>query len=104
MESSADFKLVGLVVSEDCLSSSSNESLNLSLVGGVSYEIGKFALHIFVAQFLDYVVLFPELFLVGLSGLSVNLDVVKTKLFHNSKSGLVAWVLFEMRELTESSV
>ena len=83
---------------------SSKKGLNLNSVRWVSNKGGELFNHLLFAEFHICVKLFPELFLVWLSSLFVDGDVVESKFLHNSAGSLVCAVVLQMGELTESAI
>lgn len=75
-----------------------DECLDLGSVGGVDNESGQLALETLLRKLHDHVELVPELLLIGLSALAVDLDAGEAEGLHHAGSGLEALVGGELAE------
>lgn len=102
--SKASLDSSGLLLTNNGGASTGHQSLNLSSVGGVSDEDGQLLEHLALAQLHNHVVLIPELLIVGLGALAVNLDGVEAEFLHHTASGLVSGFLLEVRKSAKATV
>lgn len=87
------------IYSLDLLLVLGEDGLNSSSVAGVGDDHGEFLLHVDFGEVVHAVELVPELFLEGLSGFGVELDVVHTKGAHDAHGGLETFVILKMVHL-----